>query len=156
MIRFYRDKDLQYISDLWLQTSLQSHGFIAENFWLDNLENIKHNYIPNSQTFVFEDKHQIKGFISLMNGNFIGACFVRNDFQNNRIGSKLIKFAQRRCPTLLLQVYTKNRKAINFYHKHGFKIVDESCCSATKEKQLLMCWSLGCPPSRIYRYIGDS
>ncbi len=156
MIRSYRDSDLQYISDLWLQTSLQSHSFIAESFWQDNLENIKHFYIPKSQTFVFEDKHQIKGFISLTDGNFIGACFVRKDFQNNRIGSKLIKFAQRRYPTLQLQVYTKNQKAIKFYHRHGFRIVNEDLCSATKETQLLMCWSLGCPPNKIYRYPGDS
>lgn len=156
MIRAYRNQDLQPISDLWLQTSLQCHNFIAESFWQNNLENIKNIYIPNSQTFVFEDKHKIKGFISLMNENFIGACFVRKEFQNKRIGSKLIKFAQHHHSALQLQVYTKNQKAINFYHKHGFKIVDESICPDTREKQLLMSWSLGCPPNRTYRRAGDS
>ena len=144
MIRRGTAADIAKISDLWLKASLQSHGFVAADYWRNMQPTVSKYYIPNTDTFVFEDKHKIKGFISIADGNYIGALFVAPEFQNHKIGRKLLKYAQRRYPLLSLNVFVKNPRALNFYQQNGFKIVAEQTEPSTKEQELRMCWGLGC------------
>ena len=105
---------------------------------------------------MFEDKHKIKGFISIADNNYIGALFVAPKFQNHKIGRKLLKYVQRRYPLLSLSVFVKNQRALQFYQQNDFKIISEQTEPSTQERELRMCWGLGCKSGFRKRYYGDS
>ena len=156
MIRKIKDTDITKVLDIWLEASLISHGFVEADYWQKMLPSVRDNYLPYADTFVFEDKHKIKGFISILDKKHIGALFVAPKFQNKKIGSKLLRFTQRRYPLLSLNVFTKNPLAIAFYQQNNFKIIAEQTDPSTKEQQLHMSWGLGCKSGFRKRYYGDS
>ena len=156
MIRTATKNDIKKILQIWLDASLQSHDFVDKNYWLSMLDSVKNHYLPYAKTLVFEDRHQIKGFISVVDEKHIGALFVAPKWQNKKIGQKLLKTAKKHYPMLSLNVFTKNTKAIVFYMQNDFKIISEQIDPSTKEKELKMCWSLGCKSGYKKRYFGDS
>ncbi|MBE6451940.1 MAG: N-acetyltransferase [Alphaproteobacteria bacterium] len=156
MIRRAKADDIDKILKIWLETSNQAHYFIDKDYWQNMLSSVKNHYLPYAKTLVFEDKHQIKGFISITDEKHIGALFVAPKWQNKKIGRKLLKTAQRYYSLLSLNVFAKNSKAIEFYMQNDFKIVNEQVEVSTREKELKMCWSLGCKSGFIKRYRSDS
>ena len=72
-----------------------------------------------------EEKGIIKGFISVIDKEFIGALFVDNNYQGLGIGSKLIRYVDSIYDELTLTVYKENSRAVNFYKSIGFNILDE-------------------------------
>lgn len=154
MIRKSQSADIEKLLNIWLKGSMQSHNFVEDNYWHKMMPGVKKYYLPNTDTFVFEDKHQIKGFISIIDDKYIGALFVDPVYQNQRIGLKLINYVKKIYPELSLKVYIKNENALRFYKKNGFKIIAEQTDEGTKEKELLMSWSLECK-SGHQKYAGD-
>ena len=86
---------------------------------------VKDIYIPQSKTYVYEEGEEIKGFISILNDDFIGALFVSLNEQGKGIGSKLIEYANAKFNNLKLAVYKQNQKSVHFYIKKGFEILSE-------------------------------
>lgn len=156
MIRKANAKDYTKLADLWLKASLDAHTFIAGDYWRGMQKSVMRDYFPNSETYVFEDKHQLKGFISLMENNYIGALFVAPQFQKRKIGKKLLAYVRRQRSHLNLNVFIKNTKAIRFYQREDFKIVNEQNEKSTGEKELQMSWAVGCKSGFKKRFQGDS
>lgn len=156
MIRQATDRDYPALSQLWLKSSLAAHTFISESCWQEMLPSVEQHFLPNSETFVFEDRHRLKGFISVLENNYIGALFVAPEFQKQRIGSKLLRYIRRRRPHLNLKVYVKNEIALRFYQSAGFKILGEQIDRTTGETELLMSWAVGCISGFQKRRQGDS
>ncbi|SFJ51081.1 putative acetyltransferase [Terrisporobacter glycolicus] len=125
MIRNVENKDIDKIMDIWLKSTIKAHDFIDEEYWNKNYDTVKNVYIPMSDTFVYEDKENIKGFISIINNEFIGALFVAIDCQGNGVGKKLIDYVMNKYKKLNLAVYKDNKKSVDFYMNRGFKIVKE-------------------------------
>lgn len=125
MIRNIESKDIDKIMAIWLKSTIKAHDFIDEGYWNNNYNTVKNVYIPMSDTFVYEDKENIKGFISIINSEFIGALFVGIDCQGNGVGKKLIDYAMNKYKKLNLEVYKDNKKSVDFYMNRGFKIVKE-------------------------------
>ena len=73
MIKELENYEIDTILDIWLKTNIKAHNFIDKNYWINNYELVKNEYIPNSKTFVYKEHNIIKGFISVMNDSFIGA-----------------------------------------------------------------------------------
>ena len=155
MIRSYRLQDTDKLLNLWFDSVCQGHPFIDKLYWAKNIQTVKDEYRPRAQTFVFEDRKQIKGFISLMD-NYIGALFVAPKFQRQKIGKKLLEYVRRRRPNLTLEVYSKNLHALRFYQKSGFKLVSVSCDDETKEEKLTLSWGMGCKSGFHKRFPSDS
>lgn len=156
MIRAAVSADYPAIVRLWLAASLQAHDFIAAEYWEKMQKSIVRDYLPNSQTFVFVDKRQIKGFISIVDDCHVGALFVAPQHQGRKIGTKLIKYVRRHRGHLSLNVYAQNRQAVYFYQYNDFKIVREQIDPSTKEKELTMAWAIGCKSGFCKRFQGDS
>lgn len=154
MIRQSQSSDIEKLLNIWLKGSIQSHNFVEAGYWRKMMPVVKKYYLPNTETFVFEDKHQIKGFISIIDDKYIGALFVDPQYQKQRIGFKLINYVKKIYPELSLKVYIKNGDALRFYQKNGFRIIAEQTDEDTKEKELLMSWSLECK-SGHQKYPGD-
>ncbi len=84
-------------------------------------------YIDNSNElkgmWVYDDEF-VKGVINI-NGKQIVELYVDSFFENQGIGSILIKYAIEQLDCDFLWVLEKNIKAIRFYQKHGFVITEE-------------------------------
>lgn len=138
MIRKLENKDIEKIMEIWLDSTIKAHNFIPKKYWLDNFEEVKYNYIPISETFVFEEKYEIKGFISILNNDFIAALFVDVRYQKKGIGEKLINFSLKKYKKLNLAVYVNNLNAVNFYKNKGFKILKKQLNADSKFFEYIM------------------
>lgn len=126
MIRTLQQKDIDKIMEIWLESTIKAHDFIPKKYWQDNYNAVKNDYIPISKTYVYEQDGEVKGFISVLNDEFIGALFVATNSQDQGIGSALIDYAIGQFSKLSLAVYKQNKNAVDFYLKKGFKIMQES------------------------------
>ncbi|MFW2487522.1 N-acetyltransferase [Clostridium chromiireducens] len=138
MISRLNKNEVDEIMRIWLDASMAAHDFIDKQYWIDKYEVVKNEYIPNSETFVYKDKNEIKGFISIINENFIGALFVDNKNQCEGIGSRLIDFVINKYNELSLTVYKDNLNAVDFYKKHNFKIISEDLDEDTNKVEFMM------------------
>lgn len=138
MIRSIENKDIDKIMNIWLRSTIKAHDFIQKEYWEKNYNIVKDTYIPMAETFVFEDEECIKGFISIINNEFIGALFVDIDFQNIGIGKKLINHVTDRYKNLNLAVYKENKKALEFYINRGFKITKEQINEDSGHNEYIM------------------
>lgn len=77
------------------------------------------------EVWIAEEDGDIVGFVSLWRpDNFIHNLFVHPDWQNQGIGQKLLKKAEKRLSfPMELKVTTDNIKAQKFYQKHGWEKV---------------------------------
>lgn len=73
MIRRAVPADTDKIMSLWFRENAAAHSFIPRRFWENCAEMVRTELLPAAETFVFCDKRQIKGFISLLNGDYVGA-----------------------------------------------------------------------------------
>lgn len=125
MIRKLENKDVDIVMNIWLETTIKAHDFISKEYWESNYDMVKEVYIPAADSFIYEEKGNIKGFISVIDKEFIGALFVDKKYQGCSIGSKLIRYVDSIYNGLTLSVYKDNSRAVNFYKNIGFNIVEE-------------------------------
>ena len=123
---------------IWLESTIYAHKFISKEYWNENYNIVKDVYIPISKTFVYEDNDDIRGFISIINNDFIGALFVEKNYQSQGIGKSLIDYAKNLYDNLSLAVYKENEKALEFYKKMGFKIISENINEDTNCVEYIM------------------
>lgn len=138
MIRKLNEADIDKVMDIWMKSTIKAHDFISKEYWQNNYNTVKEVYIPMSETFVYKDVQGIKGFISVINNEFIGALFVDIDFQGNGIGKQLIDYAVSRYGKLQLAVYKENKKSVEFYINRGFKIIEEQINDDSKHVEYIM------------------
>ncbi len=140
MIKPLEDSKIKEVMDIWLKTNLTAHNFINGQYWIDKYDVVINEYIPISRTFVYDEDHVIKGFVSIMDNSFIGALFVLEDYQGKGIGKKLIDYCKSLHQDLGLGVYKENKKAVNFYNYCGFRIAKEQSNEETGFVEYIMKW----------------
>lgn len=138
MIRNLKSSDIDNVMDIWIKSTIKAHNFISKEYWQNNCDTVKNVYIPMSDTFVYEDEEGIKGFISIINNEFIGALFVDIDFQGSGIGKKLINYVMDKYKELILAVYKENKASVEFYINRGFKIVKEQINDDSGHSEYIM------------------
>lgn len=111
--------DLETLSGIWLEASLQAHAFVGRDRLREQRALIESEYLPNSETWVACRGSQPVGFISLLD-SFIGGLFVTPRHHGQGIGRALIAHALKRKGELGLEVYTANARAYAFYEALGF------------------------------------
>lgn len=124
-IKELRREEIDEIMRIWLESTIKAHDFIEKEYWEKNFNVVKEVYIPMAETFVYYEDRNIKGFISIINKEFIGALFVDVESQGLGIGSKLLDFVKLRYKNISLAVYKMNEKAVKFYINNGFEIIKE-------------------------------
>lgn len=125
MIRKFKNSDINKVMDIWLKTNIEAHNFINTEYWKNNFDLVKNEYFPISETYIYEENEEIKGFISILNKNYIGALFVDLKYQGKGIGKSLIDYCKNLYTELSLEVFKENIKAIKFYFKNNFIIISE-------------------------------
>ncbi len=137
MINKFDASKLDDIMEIWLETNIEAHGFIPKEYWIENFDMVK-KMLPYSDVYVYEDCNIIKGFIGVAEQNYIAGIFVKKEHQREGIGQKLIEYCKSKYPYLELDVFTKNKKAVNFYLKNDFVVVHEQIHEDTKEIECTM------------------
>ncbi|MGV1064726.1 N-acetyltransferase [Clostridium perfringens] len=140
-IRELKNCEIDDIMRIWLESTIEAHYFIEEEYWKKNYEVVRDSYIPMAKTFVYYDKEKIKGFISVIDSNFIGALFVHTKSQGSGIGKSLVEYVKNKYKNIELAVYKDNKKAIEFYEKEGFKIIKEQENEDSGHLEYLMSYS---------------
>ncbi|SMP45548.1 GNAT family N-acetyltransferase [Anoxynatronum buryatiense] len=136
-IRAFQKKDLNTVMELWLDTNTAAHDFIGEDYWRANYDTVK-QMIPDAAVYVYEDQ-SVKGFVGLI-GNYLAGIFIEKSEQSKGIGKLLLDYIKMNNEDLLLQVYKKNSRAVQFYQREGFVVDKEQIEENTNEIELVMKW----------------
>ena len=122
MIRKHIEKDLEQILKVWYQSSTLAHPFLKLDFVEKVKSDMRNMYIPNSETWVYENNSEVVGFISMI-GNEIGGLFVIPRMLGKGIGTQLVHFISKHHKALEVEVFEKNKIGRAFYEKYGFTII---------------------------------
>ena len=124
MIRPATPNDIPALVDIWLMASIKAHNFVDVQVWQSQVEAMRDIYLPNSETYVYEENAKTIAFYSL-NGDQLAAIFVAIASQGKGIGKQLIAHALKQRDSLSLSVYQENQASILFYLGQGFSIKSE-------------------------------
>jgi putative acetyltransferase len=122
MIRPYRDGDLEQLLDVWYRASRIAHGFLPDDFFERERDEIAERWLPAAETIVYLDGDRVVGFLSLV-GNDVGAIFVDPQRQGEGIGRALMDRARPSRPFLELDVFEENAIGRRFYDAYGFEVL---------------------------------
>ena len=143
VIRAPRPTEIEALIKIGLDGNTQAHSFVRPDYWLSHVEYMR-QALPQAQMYICEINGEIVGFVGL-DGNHIAGLFVNEQHQSQGIGTSLIDFIKQQHFTLTLTVYRKNEKALQFYRKHNFVVMEERIDTKTNEEELLMRWNRACP-----------
>jgi len=138
LIRKILKNDIDSVANIWLNTNIQAHWFIDEQYWKKNYELVK-GMLLESEVYVYVENSEVYGFIGV-NDEHIEGIFITNEVQSRGIGKSLLDFVKEKKERLHLNVYQKNTRAITFYRIEGFKIESTIIDEITKEKEYFMVW----------------
>ena len=136
MIRKFSILDIDRIMQLWLDANLDVHYFINKSYWLNHYEMVK-QMILDADIYVYEINYKVLGFIGIVD-NYIAGIFADKAYRCQNVGHQLINYIKKDHKYLILSVYQKNQKAVNFYIKEKFKIIKEQIDLDTNEVELVM------------------
>lgn len=137
MINNFNLSKLDEVMNIWLETNIDAHKFIPKEYWVANYDLVK-QMLPSADIYVFNENNVIKGFIGIVEENYIAGLFVKKEYQREGIGHKLLEYCKSKYLNLRLDVFKKNSNAVNFYYKHNFKVLDEHINEETKEIEYTM------------------
>ncbi|MEN5060157.1 N-acetyltransferase [Luteimonas sp. TWI1416] len=140
MIRTFAPADMEAALDIWLRASIRAHDFVPADFWQDQLEAMRTQYLPAAEVHVFEHASTVVGFCALVEDR-LAALFVAPERQGNGIGTALLRHAQQRRSGLELSVYASNAPSIAFYKSQGFSIIGHTVDAATGQDEYAMRWT---------------
>ncbi|MCI8759599.1 MAG: N-acetyltransferase [Clostridia bacterium] len=140
MIRRMKEEDVTKVMTLWTKGNFKAHDFIEKDYWLENFNLVKNEYLLKSDTYVYTEGEDIKGFISILKDEYIGALFVKQENQREGIGRRLINYCKERYDYLTLKVYEKNVNATLFYVAMNFKNKGIQVDDKTGQKEYVMDW----------------
>jgi len=124
MIRKHTEKDLDEIINIWYKASTLAHPFLESTFVEKVKKDMREIYIPNSETWIFEENNSAIGFISMLD-NEIGGLFVMPNHHSKGIGTQLVNFVNNLYNELEVEVFEKNIIGRSFYNKYGFNKIKQ-------------------------------
>ncbi|MEQ8763689.1 MAG: GNAT family N-acetyltransferase [Planctomycetota bacterium] len=129
-IRPYQSTDLEDLLETWESASAVGHPFLDRDFLDQERKNIEELYLPNTETWVWEEAGQVVGFVSLM-GTEVGALFVRVEHHGRGLGRALMDKARSLRDDLEVEVFEENRVGRAFYERYGFVPIETKVHEAT-------------------------
>ena len=140
MIRKLQKTDIDTVSQIWLDANRDAHDFIPAEYWENNFLPVK-EMLLQAEVYVYTDEciNETEGFIGL-DQEYIAGIFVRKEARSEGIGKALLDFVKEKKQELTLNVYRKNERAVRFYEREGFYIIERTTDESTDEKEYLMRW----------------
>ena len=140
MIRPFCNDDAEEVVRVWLEASLEAHGFIPRAYWEAAVEDMRTLYLPMSDEIVVhidDATGRIDAFWAFVD-TYLAALFVAPRAQGKGLGSRLFRIAGRMHPELTLSVYRENERAVAFYRKRGLVVLKERVEERTGHVELVM------------------
>ena len=131
MIRKLCLKDMEQVVELWLSGNLDAHSFVPEEYWESHAAEVQEQLLC-AEVYVYEENGRILGFAGIQE-NYLAGIFVQKGLRGNRIGKQLLDHAKSVHPSLTLNVYQKNQRAVSFYQREGFSILQTGTDPETGE-----------------------
>lgn len=130
MIREYRPRDRPELLTIWYEAVQVAHHFWPADRFERERRQIRDEFLPIAETWVFEEKGRAVGFISMMECE-VGGLFVAPGSQRKGIGKALLDHVRRLRDHLELDVFAENPIGRAFYDRYGFEIVEDRQEEAT-------------------------
>lgn len=137
MIRKHQAKDLETIMEIWYKSSSIAHPFLGNIFVEKVKKDMRELYIPNSDTWIFEENGITTGFISMVENVIVG-LFVLPIQQSKGVGTKLVNYVNKFNPKLTVEVFKENTIGRAFYDKYGFSVSKEYMHKESDQLILIM------------------
>lgn len=139
-IRKLKQTELSQVMQIWLEANLEVHDFVLPGYWKRNTGMVR-ALMERAEIYVAEteDTHRVMGFIGLM-GDYVAGLFVHAAHRSEGVGKALIDYAKHYKTYLVLRVFCKNRRAIEFYRREGFAVAKEQTDADTREAEYEMIW----------------
>jgi|GEM_PF-172835 len=150
LIREAADDDLGAIMQIWLEANTAAHPFLRALYWHKRYDAVRTD-IKQEQTVVYQNRGEIKGFISLSTEAEVIALCVAAHAQHKRIGTRLIDHAKELFPCLSIQCFKQNERSVKFLLNRGFVPALEKPNAQTGHAEYTMEWSTkhkACPPTQ--------
>lgn len=128
---------LDEVMEIWLNTNMEAHNFINEQYWINNFDLVK-EMISNADVYIFEENNLIKGFIGIVDDNYIAGLFIREKYQRQGIGKELLDYCKSKYSYLMLDVFIRNKNALTFYRKNNFEVMKEHFNEQLQESEYIM------------------
>lgn len=138
VIRRMEARDLEAVSSIWLASNLEAHSFIPAEYWRGNYEAVK-AALAQAEVYVYEDAAGVLGFVGL-SGDYVEGIFVASHARSHGIGRQLLDHVKATHRCLELNVYAKNRRAVEFYQREGFELKGSGVDPHTREEDFLFFW----------------
>lgn len=138
MIRKFQMEDINQVMKIWLDSNIDAHNFIKQEYWISNAPDVK-KQLMNAEIYVYEQESKIVGFVG-MQDNYLAGIFVDKDIRSNGIGKQILKYIKGIRQEFTLRVYKENKGAVNFYEREGLTTITEEMDEATNNIELLMQW----------------
>lgn len=140
MIRKFKEEDIDRVAEIWLTGNLQAHSFVDKKYWTDNFPKVKEMFMQAEIYVCQSDKTGvIQGFVGLME-NYVAGIFVSAEYRSSGTGKELLDFVKNTRDRLTLNVFAENRRAVKFYEREGFSILNEGTDGDTGEREYTMTW----------------
>lgn len=137
MIRKYKQEEIPTLLEIWEQASSLAHPFLSPEFSRMVKSAMEEKYLPDSDTWVYEESNQVVGFISMIE-NEIGGLFVLPNHHSKGIGTALIHQVAQFHTELEVEVFEQNKIGRPFYEKLGFKSFKEYTMDGTGQEVIRM------------------
>ncbi|PLW76502.1 GNAT family N-acetyltransferase [Cohaesibacter celericrescens] len=119
LIRKYKNEDTDAVIAVWRAASDLAHPFLSKAFQEMAEQQIRHLYLPQSETWVVEHDGAVVGFIGLLDC-LIGGLFVHPDYHGKGLGRALVDKAVALKGPLDVEVFVENKIGRRFYKSYGF------------------------------------
>lgn len=139
MIRTATAEDIPRLTDIWRRAATLAHPFIPAGFWASRAEAMARRLAAAESLEVLEVEGRAIGFAAL-DGDHLEALYIDPEVQSYGHGSRLMAHAMARHARLTLCVYSRNVRAVSFYHRLGFRAVAQRREPEAGEEETLMRW----------------
>ncbi len=139
MIRKFEMKDTKQVMQIWLDVNMDAHNFVQGDYWLSNFQSVQKQLLQ-ADIYVYEQDEEIQGFVG-MTDDYLAGIFVDKKCRSMGIGKELLECVKQNYPVFSLNVYQKNRRAVDFYLREGLSIISKGIDEDTSETDYTMVWN---------------
>lgn len=139
MIRQFEMKDTKRVMQIWLEVNMEIHSFVSGDYWQSHYR-IVQEQLMRADIYVYEQNCEIQGFVG-MQDDYLAGIFVDKSCRSLGIGKALLECVKKKYDSFSLNVYQKNRRAVDFYLREGLSVVSEGIDEDTAEADYTMAWN---------------
>lgn len=100
----------------------------------EDLDYFENRVFASQEVFLAEEEGNTIGFIAF-DKDWLHHLYLLPEAQGKNIGAFLLRVAQKNSRRLQLWVFRRNRRAIQFYERHGFRFQEETDGAGNEEKE---------------------